>query len=77
MTAEKQIPTDAEQFYQEIVLPAGLFEQVYEHYPHYNGWQCCQAADWIVCQLDDKYKNDPVWEAIRDDVYDKIVAGLT
>ena len=71
------ILADAETFYQENVVPSGLFEQVYEHYPHYNTWQSCEATDWIMSQLDDKYEDATGWEDIRGEICDKVLAGLT
>jgi hypothetical protein len=71
--------TDPEDFYQEILLPSGLFEQAYELFPRYNGPQSIDASDWIMTSLEDglDLENDPNWAAMRDEVYDKVVAGLT
>jgi hypothetical protein len=74
-----QQTTDPEEFYQEVVVPSGLFEQAYELFPNYNNRQSLQASDWIITQIEDAVfeQGDPKWEAMRDEVYDMIVAGLT
>lgn len=71
--------TDPEEFYQEVVVPSGLFEQAYELFPGYNNRQSLQASDWIITQIEDSIfePGDPNWEAMRDEVYDMVVAGLT
>jgi hypothetical protein len=71
--------TDPEDFYQEIVVPSGLFEEVHRLFPRYNSSQSLQASDWIITSLEDglDLANDPNWADMRDDVYDKVVAGLT
>lgn len=74
----KQI-TDPEEFYQEVVLAAGLFEQAYELFPRYNGPQSIDASEWIMTSLEDglDLELDPNWANMRDEIYDKVVAGLT
>lgn len=76
--AARQI-TDPEEFYQEVLIPSGLFEEVYELFPDYNRSQSMQAADWIITQIEDAIfeDGDPNWANMRDEVYDKVVAGLT
>ena len=71
--------TDPEDFYQEIVIPSGLFEEAYELFPRYNGPQSINASEWIMTSLEDglDLEGNPEWEAMRDEVYDKVVAGLT
>lgn len=71
--------TDAEEFYQEVIIPSGLFEEVYELYPDYNRSQSDAAADWILRQIEDAIfeEGDPNWENMKGDLYDKILAGLT
>ncbi len=71
--------TDPEEFYQEVVVPSGLFEEARQLFPRYNGPQSLQASDWIMTSLEDglDLDNDQNWEAMRDEVYDKVVAGLT
>jgi hypothetical protein len=72
-------PVDPEEFYQEVVVPSGLFEQAYELFPGYNSWQSIDASAWIISQIEDTLfePNDPQWAAMRDEVYDMVVAGLT
>lgn len=74
-----QTITDPEEFYQEIVVPSGLFEQARELFPRYNNRQSLDASDWIITQIEDAVfePGDPKWEAMRDEVYDMVVAGLT
>lgn len=78
LMAAQQI-TDPEEFYQDVVIPSGLFEEAYELFPLYNSSQSIQASDWIITQLEDALfeDDDPNWANMRDDVYDKVIAGLT
>jgi len=71
--------TDPEEFYQEVVVPSGLFEQAYELFPDYNRGQSLDASDWIITQIEDAVfePGDPHWENMRDEIYDMVVAGLT
>lgn len=70
---------DPEEFYQEVVVPSGLFEQAYELFPGYNSRQSIDASDWIITQIENAIfePGDPQWEIMRDEIYDKVVAGLT
>jgi hypothetical protein len=70
---------DPEEFYQDVVIPSGVFEQAYGLFPKYNNRQSLDASDWIMRQIEDglDLESNPRWEAIRDEVYDKVVAGLT
>jgi hypothetical protein len=79
MNTDKRPITDPEEFYQEVVVPSGLFEQARELFPRYNNRQSLQASDWIMTSLEDgrDLANDPNWAEIRDEVYDMVVAGLT
>jgi hypothetical protein len=68
-----------EQFYQEVLLSLGLFEEAYELFPYYNSKQSLDASDWIMTQVEDNLfeEGDPLWATLRDEVYDMVVAGLT
>jgi hypothetical protein len=68
---------DPEEFYQNVVVTSGLFEEAHELFPKYNSTQSTIAADWILMRLVDTFGDDPRWGTLSDDVYDKIVAGLT
>jgi len=78
MSGNPQI-TDPEEWYQEILLPSGIMNQACEIFPDYNSSQSLDASDWIVSQIERKFfkPGDPVWENMRDEVHDQIVAGLT
>jgi len=69
----------AEEFYQEIVLESGLFEEAYELFPLYNSRQSIDASEYIMNHIEQglDMENDPRWPDWRDEVYDMVVAGLT
>lgn len=69
----------ADEFYQEIVLESGLFEEAYELFPFYNSRQSIDASQYIMDQIEQglDLENDPRWPDLRDEVYDMVVAGLT
>ena len=69
--------TDPEEFYQNALLQSDLFDRACKLYPDYNGSQSLDAADWIVDQIESVLGGNANWENMRDEVYDKIVAGLT
>jgi len=71
------VSRSSEEFYQDVVVTSGLFEEARELFPKYNTTQSAIAADWILTRLFDTFGDDPKWEAISDEIYDKIVAGLT
>jgi NTP pyrophosphatase (non-canonical NTP hydrolase) len=69
----------ADEFYQEIVLESGLFEEAYELFPFYNSRQSMDASAYIMDQIEQglDLENGPRWPDLRDEVYDMVVAGLT
>jgi hypothetical protein len=75
----KLVITDPEEFYQEVIVPSGLFERAYSIFPDYNRRESIQASEWIINQIENNFfkPGDPQWEAMRDEVYDKVIAGLT
>lgn len=79
MSGDNRQITDPEEWYQEILIPSGLFERAYTLFPDYNSSQSIDASDWIIRQIEQTFfkPGDPVWENMRDEVYDKVVAGLT
>ena len=69
----------AEEFYQEIVLESGLFEEAYELFPLYNSCQSSDASAYIMDHIEQglDLESDLRWYDLRDEVYDMVVAGLT
>jgi hypothetical protein len=68
-----------EEFYDEIVVPSGLFEKAGELFPYYNSTQCVEATEYIIDHIEQNFglANNPIWLDRRDDIYEMIVAGLT
>ena len=64
--------TDPEEFYEEIIIPSGLFEEAYELFPNYNSSQSVDASEWMIQQIEDTLfdEGDPNWANMRDEVYD-------
>lgn len=74
-----QIDIDPYEFYQEIIIPSGLFDQAIDIFPGYNSDQSLDAADWMITQIENSVfsPDDPIWESIIDDIYEYIINGLT
>jgi hypothetical protein len=68
-----------EEFYQEIVVPSGLFEEARELFPYYNSRQSIDASEYIMDHIEQglDMENDPRWPNWRDEIYDMVIAGLT
>jgi hypothetical protein len=70
--------TDPEDFYQDAVVASGLFDEATQLFPGYNNTQSTDAAEWMMDQIEDLFvPGDANWASMRDEVYDKIMAGLT
>jgi hypothetical protein len=70
--------TDPEEFYQEVVVSSGLFEKARQRFPGYNNTQSIDAAEWMMDEIECMFSpGDVNWANMRDEVYDKIIAGLT
>ena len=73
-------PTDAEAVYQLMVASTGFFKQAYDRFPDHNGDQAGDAADLIMDETEHWFSvTFPAadFELIRDEIYEKIHAGLT
>lgn len=73
-------PTDSEAIYQHMLEATPFFQQAYDRFPNHNTDQADDAADHIISMAEAWFAEEfpgADFELIRDDLYEKIYAGLT